>query len=108
LYTSETTTLLVVVPNEIDDVLNEWIAEQRDSTMTKSEVVNIALREWLIGHGLLDLPGPLQQVDDEMVRLVEQAFPHEPSPGDEPRQGAAEPHPTPKLLGSSERGSKGR
>jgi len=77
MHIGETTTLLVVVPNELDDVLNEWIAEQRDPTLTKSGVINLALQEWLTGRGALNAPGPLQQVDDEIMKLVEQAFPEE-------------------------------
>jgi hypothetical protein len=79
MHIGETTTLLVIVPNELDDVLNEWIAEQRDPTLTKSGVVGIALREWLISRGALNAPGPLQQVDDDMMKLVKKAFPDEPS-----------------------------
>ena len=83
---SDTATALVLIPHEIDEVLNEWIAEQRDPTMTKSVAINLALREWLINRGLLILPGPLQQVDDEMLKLVEQAFPDDTPPaGDQVR-----------------------
>ncbi|MGQ4274540.1 hypothetical protein [Terrihabitans sp. B22-R8] len=71
---SDTVTALVSIPTDIDDVLNEWMAEQRDPTLTKSTVINLAIREFLLSRGALNPPGPLLQVEDEMLKLVEKAF----------------------------------
>ncbi|MDX6807241.1 hypothetical protein [Terrihabitans rhizophilus] len=77
---SDSVATLVNIPVEIDDVLNEWIAEQRDPTLTKAGAINLAVREYLLTRGLLNPPGPLQQVDDDMLKLVEKAFSDEPRP----------------------------
>jgi hypothetical protein len=64
---------LILQPG-IDDLLNEWIAEQRDPSLTKSNVINTAICEWLVARGRLDLPGP-QQIDADMMKIIEQAYP---------------------------------
>jgi len=79
---SETTTLLVVTHHEIDDLLNEWMAEQRDPSLTKSMVVDMALREWLIARGRIVAPSPLA-LEDELLKLVEKAFPDATPPDTE-------------------------
>jgi hypothetical protein len=86
MHISDTTAVIVNIPAEIDDVLNEWIAEQRDPTLTKSVAINLALREWMIQRGILIPAGPLQQVEDEMLELVKRAFPEDAgqqSPGND-------------------------
>ncbi len=73
-HITESTTHLLLLQPELDTLLNEWIAEQRDPTMTKSNVINLAIREFLIARGRLDLPGP-QQIDADMLKILEQAYP---------------------------------
>ena len=79
---SETTTLLVVTHHEIDDLLNEWMAEQRNPSLTKSMVVDMALREWLIARGRIVTPSPLE-LEDQLLKLVEEAFPDKAPPDTE-------------------------
>jgi hypothetical protein len=79
---SETTTLLVVTHHEIDDLLNEWMAEQRNPSLTKSMVIDMALREWLIARGRSVARSPLA-LEDELLQLVEKAFPDKEPPDTE-------------------------
>ena len=72
----------MVTHHEIDDLLNEWMAEQRDPSLTKSMVVDMALREWLIARGRIVAPSPLA-LEDELLKLVEKAFPDEAPPNTE-------------------------
>jgi hypothetical protein len=73
-HISETTTHLLILRPELDGPLNEWMAEQRDPTLTKSSVINMAIHDWLVARGRLDLPGP-QQIDADMLKLLEKAYP---------------------------------
>jgi hypothetical protein len=73
-HLSETTTHLLILQPELDTALNEWMAEQRDPALTKSSVINMAIHEWLVARGRLDIPGP-QQLDADMLKLLEKAYP---------------------------------
>lgn len=85
---SETTTLLVVTHHEIDDLLNEWMDEQRDPSLTKSMVVDMALREFLTARGRLVTPSPAD-LEDQLLKLVEKAFPDE-TPASEEKAAEAQ------------------
>jgi hypothetical protein len=71
---SETTTHLIILQHDIDHLLNEWIAEQRDPTLSKSNVINLAIQEFFVARGRLDMPGP-QQIDADMMKLLDKAYP---------------------------------
>lgn len=79
-HLSETTTHLVILQPGIDELLNEWIAEQRDPTLTKSYIINLAVTDWLVARGRLDLPGP-QQIDADLLKIIEKAYPGAKSGG---------------------------
>jgi hypothetical protein len=73
---SETTTLLVITHHEVDDLLNEWMDEQRDPALTKSMVVDMALREFLKARGRMVAQNP-DAIEDKFLKLVAEAFPDE-------------------------------
>jgi hypothetical protein len=73
-HISENVTHLLILQPDLDTALNEWMAEQRDPSLTKSNVINMAIREWLTARGRLDIPGP-QQLDADMLKILEKAYP---------------------------------